>query len=352
MSFNIRSISYQVKSKLQPSIQEHVSTYHIVYASNVEEAVNKYYVRYDSYGLIETSSTYVVRYDSLYGDVVSTYKIRYHSGREITDIIDRYSLKYTSINPTEYLNIYSILYSTTSPASLSYRSIYRFRYTSEGVDETVKTYNMKYGIEYFKDRTQKYYIRYSTDTPYMFDTKSVLLRNNDETAVLFYLKGRGEVIDDMLFVFSNLPKYQLVEFSTETSRPHISILNTDDVKDYNLFGEEFETPSETYTPACYILVHGVDEVQNLSLDVYDKITLQKRNINKSFFFNLNSTEFYTNPVSLDGVNFEVVNYSSNYYNYEYLNFVEKSVTPLFKVYDSCCFNTKITDTSSNACSPF
>lgn len=352
MSFNIRSISYQVKSKLQPSIQEHVSTYHIVYASNVEEAVNKYYVRYDSYGLIETSSTYVVRYDSLYGDVVSTYKIRYHSGREITDIIDRYSLKYTSINPTEYLNIYSVLYSTTSPASLSYRSIYRFRYTSEGVDETVKTYNMKYGIEYFKDRTQKYYVRYSTDTPYMFDTKSVLLRNNDETAVLFYLKGRGEVIDDMLFVFSNLPKYQLVEFSTETSRPHISILSTDDVKAYNLFGEEFETPSETYTPACYILVHGVDEVQNLSLDVYDKITLQKRNINKSFFFNLNSTEFYTNPVSLDGVNFEVVNYSSNYYNYEYLNFVEKSVTPLFKVYDSCCFNTKITDTSSNACSPF
>ena len=352
MAFTINNSVIQISTNLKINLNEQISKYNIRYASNVEEYSTEYKFRYDSESLIETTTRYSIIFDSLYGDVTSKYHIRYHSGRDLEDVNTRYSIKYSSINPSEYLNIYSFIYTTTGPTTLNFRSIYRFRYTSEGVDETVKGYSIKYGLEYFKDRSQKYYIKYSSDTPYMFETKSVLLRNNERTSALFYLKGREEDINDMLFVFSNLPRYQLVEFTSEQTRPHVTILDSLDVKDYNLFGENFEVPNSTYSPACYILVHNVDEVQNMSLDVYDKTTLQKRNINKSFFFNLNSTEFYTNPVELDGINFEVVNYSSNYYNYEYLNFVEKSVTPLFKVFDNCCFNTKITDTSSSACSPF
>lgn len=337
---------------IQVSQNETISDYHIVYTSNIEDYTDRYRIAYTTTSLVEVTSRYNIVYDSLYGDVVNTYRIRYYTGREATDVDTRYSLKYTSINPMEYINMYSVVYTTTGPSTLNFRYVYRLRYASDGVDEVVNNYTIRYSLDYFKDRSQKYYINYSSETPYMFDTKSILLRNNDKTSVLFYLRGRKESIDDMLFVFSNLPRYQLVEFGVDVERPHIQILDVADVIGYNLFGESFTDPKEAYTPACYVVIENVEEINNLSLDLYDKTSLEKRNINKSFFFNLDSTEFYTNPVRIGGVNYEMVNYSSNYYNYNYLNFVEKSVTPLFKVFDNCCFSTKIKDTSSNACSPF
>lgn len=354
MNVNLKLLSdYNVGIlAIQVSQNETVSDYRIVYTSNIEEYTDKYSIVYSTTSLVEFVSRYNIVYDSLYGDVVNTYRLRYYTGREATDVDTRYSIKYTSINPMEYVNMYSVIYTTTGPSTLSFRYVYKLKYASDGVDEVVNNYTVRYSLDYFKERSQKYYINYTSETPYMFDTQSVLLRNNEKTSVLFYLRGRKELIDDMLFVFSNLPKYQLVEFGVTVERPHIQILKVADVIGYNLFGESFVDPKEAYTPACYVVVENVEEINNLSLDLYDKTSLEKRNINKSFFFNLDSTEFYTNPVKIGGVNYEMVNYSSNYYNYNYLNFVEKSVTPLFKVFDNCCFSTKIKDTSSNACSPF
>lgn len=334
------------------SNNETVQAYNINYISNIEVFTNTYSVNYSSIGLTESVSRYNVVYSSLYGDVVNKYTLRYYSGREATNVDTRYSLKYTSINPMEYVNMYSVVYNTTGPSTLSFRSIYKLKYSSEGVNESVSTYSVRYSLAYFKDRSQKYYIKYSSETPYMFETKAVLLRNNSKTSILFAIRGREESIDDMLFVFSNLPRYQLVEFDLQTIRPNIAILDVNDVLPYNLFGESFNDPTEAYTPSCYVIVEGIEELNSASLDLYEKISLEKRNINKSFFFNLESTEFYTNPVLINGTNYQMVNYSSNYYNYNYLNFVEKTVTPSFKVFDSCCFSTKIKDTSSNACSPF
>ena len=331
---------------------ETTTTYNINYTSNIEEYTDNYRISYVTNGFVDVSNRYSIVYDSLYGDVVNKYTLRYYSGREITDVDTRYSIKYTSINPMEYVNMYSVVYATTGPSTLNFRSIYRLRYATDGVDESVTSYTVRYSLDYFKDRTQKYYINYSSETPYMFETKAVLLRNNQKTSVLFYLKGRQDSIDDMLFVFSNLPRYQLVEFDLEKNRPHIQILDPNSVISYNLFGESFEDPNEAYSPSCYVIVENIEEINSMSLDLYEKDSLEKRNINKSFFFNLNSTEFYTNPVQINDTNYEMVNYTSNFYSYEYLNFVEKSVTPLFKVFDSCCFSTKIKDTSSNACSPF
>lgn len=331
---------------------ETIATYNIVYTSNLENYTDSYRIAYDSQGFTDLTARYNIVYTSLYGDVTTKYTIRYYSGRETSDVDTRYSIKYTSINPMEYINMYSVVYNTTGPSTLNFRYIYKLRYASDGVDESVVSYTVRYSLDYFKDRSQKYYITYSSETPYMFETKAVLLRNNEKTSILFALRGRKESIDDMLFVFSNLPRYQLVEFGVETERPHVKILPVNSVIGYNLFGESFNDPNEAYTPACYVVVENIEEINSLSLDLYDKTSLEKRNINKSFFFNLNSTEFYTNPVLINGVNYEIVNYTSNFYSYEYLNFVEKSVTPLFKVFDSCCFSTKIKDTSSNACSPF
>ena len=58
-------------------------------------------------------------------------------------------------------------------------------------------------------------------------------------------------------------------------------------------------------------------------------------------------------VTLADTNFTYVNYTSEYYNYSYLNFVERSLIPLFRLGDSCCFNTKINSTTTGGmCSPF
>lgn len=351
MSFSFLESSYTIKSYLRNSLVETVNTYNISYASNVEEVVTNYLIRYSTTSLIDVVNRYVVRYDSLYGDSVTKYTIRYFSGRALEDSFSRYTIRYSATYPESLVNTYSLIYATTGPSSLSFRSMYRLRYESQGVDEVVSTYNIRYNLEYFKERSQKYYIKYNSETPFMFDTQSVILRNEGKTSVLFYLQGRTDNLDNILYVFSNLPRYQLVEFQHDTIKPHIKILTVEEVKDYNLFRELSDT-GVAYTPSCYILITNVEEVNSFALDIYDKHTLEKRNINKSFFFNLDSTEFHENAVTIGGERYDMVNYSSNYYNYKYLNFMESEVTPLFKVSDNCCFNTKIKDTNSNACSPF
>lgn len=354
MAFNISQGLVKIQASLDSINAPVVKEYSIQYVAGLDEAFTQYNIRYQITGLSESSDSYRIAYSSHYGDVTATYSVRYHSGREVSEYISRYSVKYTSAYTDDVSTLYSLKFTTTSPNSLSYRTIYRMRYESAGSDEVVTSYRVRYTNEYFKDRTQEYSIRFSSETPFMFDTNAVLLRNEDKTSVLFFLQGRSDLLEDMLLVFSNLPKYQLVEFSVDVIRPHVHFLDIDQVSQYNLFGEDFlNTSDRLYMPCAYILVEGVEELNALSLDVYEKITLEKRNINKSFFFNLDSTEFYSNPVVLGEETYQVVNYSSNYYNYRYLNFIEKSLTPIFKVFDNCCFNIKITDkTSGGACSPF
>lgn len=349
MAFLLNTFTFGVNTKLTDNVQTYTTDYTIAYRTNVEFFTEQYTVRYTSTSLVQTTNRYNIVYDSLYGDIVNTYTFRYYSGRESEYVDTRYTLKYTSPTIEQTINTYSVLYTTTGPSSVQYRHVYKMKYDTQGVNEVSTTYSMRYSLEYFKERSDKYYIRYTSETPFMYDTKSVLLRNQNKTSVLFCLKGRQEALDEILFVFSNLPRYQLVEFGTELERPNIKILDTDSVIGYNLFGEQFNPTSR---PTCYVVIEGIEEINSVSLDLYDKVTLEKRNENKSFFFNLDSTEFYSNPVKIANVNYQMVNYSSDYYNYKYLNFVEKSVTPLFKVYSNCCFSNKITDTSSgSACSP-
>lgn len=354
MAFRLDRDYLRVGATLTSSVKPTRNRYTIKYISNLEEVSYQYTIKYESEGRVESINSYYISYTSQYGDLINSYYIRYHSGRELVEYANHYNIKYQSNYTDSVSTLYSLKYTTTSPNTLSFRTVYKVRFSSAGSDEVTQTYAMKFTQEFFKDRSAEYYIRYSTDTPYMFETNAVLLRNESKTSVLFFLQGRTEFLDDMLLVFSNLPKYQLVEFSTTLRRPHITILEPDDLAEYNLFGENFlNTLDSKYTPCAYILVEDVEELNALSLDVYEKTSLEKRNINKSFFFNLDSTEFYGNSVTVQDETYNVVNYSSNYYNYNYLNFIEKSLTPIFKVFDNCCFNVKITDTTSGGnCSPF
>lgn len=343
----------RITTALKPSVVTVATPYTISYVANLEAVTDTYFVLYDSEGRVETVNTYNVIYTSLYGDAVTKYTIKYYSGVELTDRSTRYSLKYTTTSIESFVTPYTIRYDTTGIGSNSYRTIYKLKYSSAASMERIDSYTLRYTHEFFRDRSNTYKITYTSSTPFTFEVNAVLVRNSSSTGVLFCIRGSTDKLGESLFVFSNLPKYQLVQFDTETVKTNVTFLNVDSIKPYNLFNESLNLDSELQ-PCAYILVKGVEETNSLSLDIYDKYTLDKINKSKSFFFDIDSNNFITNPTSLSGTTYGYVNYTSDYYNYNYLNFVEKTLVPIFRLSDSCCFAVKINDTTKGGtlCSPF
>jgi len=136
------------------------------------------------------------------------------------------------------------------------------------------------------------------------------------------------------------------------NKTNIVWLDPEEIKPYNLFLENSDQRG-SIPPVAYVLIKDIDETNNMSLDVYNKENLEKLNRSKSFFFDLDNNSFIINVVTLDNELYSYTNFTSEYYNYTYLNFVERSLTPLFRLGDSCCFNTKINSTTTGGmCSPF
>jgi len=352
MALIFNSIKSTVSTNLGLVVKDGVQTYNISYTSGLEELENTYLIWYDSHYLANFENTYTLAYTSLYGDVVNSYRIRYYSGVELNERLSRYSVKYTSVFTNFYTNNYTIRYSTLSPTESSFRRIYKLKYSSDGSRENSTQYTLRYSLEFFKDRSLTYKIKYNSHTPFSYNIDAVLVRNNRSTSVLFCIRGSVEELSNNLFVFSNLPRYQLVSMDAYENKTNIFWLEAEDIKPYNLFLENSDQRG-ALPPVAYVLVKDIDEVNNISLDVYNKESLEKINKSKSFFFDLDSNSFIINPVTLADTNFTYVNYTSEYYNYSYLNFVERSLTPLFRLGDSCCFNTKINSTTTGGmCSPF
>ena len=345
-------LRYAVSSRLKTTIDETVLNYNVKYTSGLEEVVDNYSIVYTSHYLSDFTTTYKLVYTSLYGDAIQQYRIRYTSGVELTERTSRYTIKYASNFTNLYTTNFTIRYSTLSPTESSFRRIYKLRYSSEGSKENAVQYTLRYRLEFFKDRSSTYHIRYNSHTPFSYNVDAVLVRNNSSTSVLFCIRGSLDELANNLFVFSNLPRYQLISMDAYENKTNVFWLEAEDIKPYNLFLENSDQRG-ALTPVAYVLVKDVDEINNMSLDVYNKESLEKINKSKSFFFDLDSNSFIINPVTLADTNFTYVNYTSEYYNYSYLNFVERSLTPLFRLGDSCCFNTKINSTTTGGmCSPF
>lgn len=352
MAFTSTSLRYSIKSRLKTTVNEVVNNYSIVYTSGIDSYTDTYTLWYTSNYLSNYVNTYTLVYTSNYGDAIQQYRVRYTSGVELTDRISRYSIKYVSNFTNVYTNGYTIRYSTLSPTESAFRRIYKIRYSSAGSKENEVQYTIRYNLEFFKNRSATYYIKYHSQTPFAYNTSAVLLRNNRSTAVLFCLRGSAEELSNNIFVFSNLPRYQLVSMEAYENKTNIEWLDVESIKPYNLFLENSDARG-TAPPVAYILVKDIDEVNNMSLDVYNSESLEKLNRSKSFFFDLDNNSFIINPTTLGEESYTYTNFTSEYYNYTYLNFVERSLTPLFRLGDNCCFNTKINSTTTGGmCSPF
>lgn len=352
MAFSNTFLRYSFKTHLKTTINETTTSYSIRYISGLESKTDTYTLWYTSHYLSDYVTTYNLAFTSNYGDVVSQYRIRYTSGVELIERLSRYSLKFTSNFTNIYTNSYTLRYNSLSPTESAFRRIYKIRYASAGSRENAVQYTFRYSLEFFKNRSATYHICYDSHTPFAYTTSSVLVRNNRRTSVLFCIRGSIENLDQNIFVFSNLPRYQLISMEAFENKTNIVWLDPEEIKPYNLFLENSDQRG-SIPPVAYVLIKDIDETNNMSLDVYNKENLEKLNRSKSFFFDLDNNSFIINVVTLDNELYSYTNFTSEYYNYTYLNFVERSLTPLFRLGDSCCFNTKINSTTTGGmCSPF
>lgn len=330
---------------------EIVQRYEIKYTSNTTEMTDVYKVSYTSYQTISVVDKYSINYSSIYGDSAQQYRIRYFSNRNPQEVVDRYYVRYTASSPVNMYNLYSLRYTSVGASTEAQRVRYKMRYTSDSAGDFLQTYKIKYTTSTFYNNVKKYTISYSSTGAEEILTRALLLRNLETTDALFELRGvLDKPLDSYLFVFSNMPKYQTVEYVIGDSLPYIAYYTYEDLAETDLFDL---VEGEAYHVKGYLLLKGIEDLNGLSLDVFD-ITADYTKINRSktYFFGLESTDYLETFISLPGITYYYINRSSANYNAKYLNYVSAAITPSFRFGSDCCFSRKINKTNYSYCSPF
>lgn len=339
------SITLSVKSS------ESIQLYKIKYLSNVVENVDKYSISYTSYNTSLFTDRYSIYYSSIFGDAVQTYRLRYLSGRELKEVVDRFYIRYTSAYTNIVYSTYSIRYTTTGASTEPQRVRYKIKYTSNRAGNFTQTYKVRYTTSTFYDNFSKYTIKYNSTGAEEILLRSVLLRNESTTDAMFEIRGIFDKnIEEYLFVMSNMPKYQTVEYRVGDSLPYITYIPTEGAVEQDIFDND---GVESYTVRGYLILSDVEDLNGVSIDVYDvNNDYKKINRSKTYFFGLESTDYIETLLSLEDKIYYFINRSSNYYNVKYLNYVSASITPTFRFGIDCCFSRKINKTNYSYCSPF
>ena len=330
---------------------ETVQSYTINYHSNVVVHEAKYLIRYVSDSPITYADNYTITYTSLHGDSVQNYRIRYFSGREVKEVSDRYYIRYNSIYTNVFYSTYSLRYSTTGASTEAQRVRYKIKYTSDKAGNYTQTYKIRYSTSTFYDNFSKYTIKYNSTGAEEILLRAVLLRDNSSTDALIEIRGIfDKSIEEYLFVISNMPKYQTLEYRVGEDLPYIKYLPSDISGEQDIFDNDGVT---SYTVRGYLLLSDVEDLNGLSVDVYDvNNDYKKINRSKTYFFGLESTDYIESLISLDERIYYFINRSSEYYNVKYLNYISASITPTFRFGIDCCFSRKINKTNYSYCSPF
>lgn len=344
-TYSESSISYNV------NVNEVVTQYSIIYASNLEAYSSSYRVAYTSYNTVDVLTQYNIVYTSIFGDAIQSYKIRYVSGRDPSEYVDRYYLRYSSIFTESSYSTYSIRYTTTGTATSAERFRYKIRYSSESLGDYTQTYKLKYTLQKFYDNSSKYTIKYRSVGAEELLTRAVLLRDNEKTDVLFEIKGiTDRNLDNFLFVLSNMPKYQTIEYRVGEILPYIEFIDAVDLTGMSVFDDE---ELNDYSVRGYILLRDVEDLNGLSLDIYDVDNDYKKiNRSKTYFFKIEVSDYLGTLLSVAGTQYYFINRSSDYYNANYLNYVSAQTSPTFRIGIDCCFSKKIDKTNYSYCSPF
>lgn len=324
-------------------------TYTVKYVTGISDKSYEYRIRYDTKRLETTKIKYVVRYTTTVEDTKLKYRIRYNSGRELNRTSLTYVVKYNTTSVSKKTLQYTLKYLNTSPVSSRSKKVFRIKYTVDSTKSTRLEYKIKYTKENFKKRSVTYSIKYINNTPFQNIVSSVLLKSNDKNSVLFLVRARKTT--DNIFVFSNLPRYQLVEINNKFLNPNVIILDTNEVKELNIFNETIFT--DAYKNFTYILVEDVNIRSQLNLDTFDKNTLESTCSKRSFLFNINSDQFYPANIELNSVEYDSINYNSRYFNYSFLNFISDKTNLKFNKSGDCCLTQRISSPLKNTkCSPF
>lgn len=345
------AVSDSVSFTYSVNYEDIIQTYTVRYTSNTVEVTDKYQINYTSYQTIQAVDRYIINYSSIYGDSAQQYRIRYFSNRNPQEVVDRYYVRYTSSNPNNTYDLYSIRYTSVGAFTEAKRVRYKIRYTSDSAGDFSQTYKIKYTTSSFYENFHRYTIRYSTTGAEEILTRAILLRNQDTTDALFELRGvLDKPLDSYLFVFSNMPKYQTVEYLIGDSLPYITYYTASDLAEMDLFDL---VDGESYYVKGYLLLKDIEDLNGLSLDVFDiSSDYSKINRSKTYFFGLESTDYLETFLSLKGTTYYYINRSSANYNAKYLNYVSAAITPSFRFGSDCCFSRKINKTNYSYCSPF
>lgn len=325
--------------------------YTISYVTNVENYTNTYRISYVSTNTSEFTDTYGIYYSSIFGDSSQIYRIRYFSGREPADFVDRYYVRYSSTYTDSRYTTYSIRYTTTGASTEPQRVRYKIKYTSQTAGSYTQSYKIRYSTSTFYDNYSKYTIKFGSTGAEEVLLRAVLLRNNNTTDAMFEIRGIfDKSLEDYLFVISNMPKYQTLEYRIGEELPYVTFLTPSETSELDIFDNDGVT---SYTTRGYILLKDVEDLNGLSIDVYDvNEDYRKINRSKTYFFGLESTDYIETLISLKDNVYYFINRSSDYYNVKYLNYISASITPTFRFGIDCCFSRKINKTNYSYCSPF
>ena len=283
-------------------LSEQTSRYTIQYHSGVSDRITQYTIKYVITSPENSVNQYKIRSTYKYDDTITSYVIRYTTGREVQNYTDYYRIGFTTLNTKDFSNNYkiryesevvkvdkvdrylikystdnlvdnnvrySIKYTTTGLESEQHRRRYTIKYTSQNLGEYVKTFKIKYSTSVFYEDSSTYRIRYTSEASEEILVRAALLKRRNENVydALFEIKGiENYALDNYLTVLSNMPKYQLVEFLPTYELPYVVYYSSTELAQNDIF---IPYDLESYSDIGYILLKDVNIYNPISIDLYN-----------------------------------------------------------------------------------
>ena len=386
LNLNLDLTSYQLKIVPEVSYTDSKDTYKILYTSGITDFSTKVTVKYHSSQLVENTIKASLKNTYLYDDNITRYYIKYSSGREISDYTTIYRLKYITDNPVNRRSTYKIVFSSevrltdiiqtykvrftswglndafseynirylsVGVGDIDHRKRWTVKYTSQSLGDFATTYKIKYTASVFYNNAIRYLVRYGSQGAEKILTRAALIERDDgKFDAILQIRGTLDYsIDSYFFVLSNMPRYQHVEYTIGDVLPYVDHIAYYEVSD--IFGTE---DNGRYEVKGYLVLKDIDPRNSVSIDVYDNTEYKRANRAKSYFFRLDQTAWESVNIEFKDRVIKKINYASDNYEYNYLNFISTEITPVFNPGDNCCFSRKIlppgSPNISGGCSPF
>lgn len=386
LNLNIDLLSHKLNIIPEVSYTDSSLTYKIAYSSGITDFSPRYTLKYYSYQLSEYTLKVPFKNTYIYADSVQLYYIKYSSGREVADYSSPYRIKYITDNPVNAKQVYRVLfdsevrltdivqvckvlytswglndafseynirYLSVGVGDLEHRKRWSIKYNSQSLGDFATTYKIKYTASVFYDNAIRYLVRYNSQGAEKILTRVALVERDDgKFDAILQIRGTLDYsIDSYFFVLSNMPKYQHVEYTIGDVLPYVDHVAYYEVSD--IFGTE---NNGRYEVKGYLVLKDIDPHNSVSIDVYDNTEYKRANRAKSYFFRLDQTAWESVNIEFKDRVIKKINYASDNYEYNYLNFISTEITPVFNPGDNCCFSRKIlppgSPNISGGCSPF